>query len=66
VAQAGATQAEVEVEHWVLSDGARAEVGREPTATDDVGVDAAAAGEVGRWGRGGTPSSTSEEHYRME
>jgi hypothetical protein len=39
--------------------GADAEVGGEPTA-------AGAGVEVDRWGRGGTPSGTSEEHYWME
>jgi hypothetical protein len=52
--QAGASQAEVEVEPWVLPVVAGAEVGGVPTA---------AAVEVGRWSRGGTPSGTSEEHY---
>jgi hypothetical protein len=33
------------------------------TAADDV-VDA--ADDAGEWGSGGTPSGTSEEHYRME
>jgi hypothetical protein len=48
----------------VLPAGAGTEVGGEPTAA----VDASAGGgvEVDRWGRGGTPSSTSEEHYWME
>jgi hypothetical protein len=39
--------------------GASTEVGGEPTAA----ADADAGVEVDRWGRGGTPSSTSEEHY---
>jgi hypothetical protein len=51
------TLAVVEVEPWVLPDGASAEVGGEPTAT------AAAADKAGRWGRDGTPSSTLERHY---
>jgi hypothetical protein len=46
----------------VLPAGAGTEVGGEPTAT----VDAAAGAEVDRWGRDGTPSGTSEEHYWME
>jgi hypothetical protein len=44
--------------------GAGAEVGGEPTAVADAS--AAVAVGVGRWSRGGTPSSTSEEHYQME
>jgi hypothetical protein len=63
VAQAGAAQAEVEVEPWVLPAGVGAEVGGEPTAAAGTGVDVAAAGEVGRWSHGGTPSSTSVEHF---
>jgi hypothetical protein len=35
-----------------------------PTAAADEGVDA--GDEVGRWGDGGIPSSTLEEHYLME
>jgi hypothetical protein len=50
----------------VLPAGAGAEVGGEPTATADAGAGAAAAVRVGRCSRGGTPSGTSEEHYRME
>jgi hypothetical protein len=46
--------------------GADAEVGGEPTAAFDAGAGAAVAIEVGRWSRGGTPSGTSEEHYRLE
>jgi hypothetical protein len=42
--------------------GAGAEVGGEPTAT----VDAGAGAGVDRWGRGGTPFGTSEEHYWTE
>jgi hypothetical protein len=38
--------------------------GGEPTIA--AGAGAAATVEVGRWSRGGTPSGTSEEHYRME
>jgi hypothetical protein len=45
----------------VLPAGAGAEVGGEPTAAADA--DAGAGVEVDRWGRGGTPSGTSEEHY---
>jgi hypothetical protein len=48
----------------VLPTGAGAEVGREPTTAADA--DAGVSVEVGRWSRGGTPSGTSEEHYRME
>jgi hypothetical protein len=66
VAQAGATQAEVEVEPWVLLTGAGAEVGGMPTAAADTGVDAATAGEVSRWSHGGTPSDTSGEHFQTE
>ncbi len=66
MAQAGAALAEVEVEPWVLPAGAGAEVGGEPTAAADASVDAAVAGEVGRRSRGGTPSGTLGEHYRME
>jgi hypothetical protein len=50
----------------VLPTDTDAEVGREPTATANADADATAAVEVGRWNRGGTPSGTSEEHYRME
>jgi hypothetical protein len=50
----------------VLPTGTGAEVGREPTAAAEAGVDADVAGEVGRWSRGGTPSATLEEHYQME
>jgi hypothetical protein len=52
----------------VLPVGAGVEVGREPTAMADTGVGAGAtaAVRVGRWIHGGTPFSTSEEHYRME
>jgi hypothetical protein len=66
VAQASTVLAVVEVEPWVLLAGVGIEVGREPTAAADATADAAAAGEAGRWGRDGTPSGTSEEHYRME
>jgi hypothetical protein len=41
--------------------GADTEVGREPTAVADAAVGAGV--KVDRWGRGGTPSGTSEEHY---
>jgi hypothetical protein len=48
----------------VLPVGAGTEVGGEPTAAADA---AAGAGvKVDRWGRCGTPSGTSEEHYWME
>jgi hypothetical protein len=40
--------------------------GGQPTAAADATAGAGAAVEVGRWSRGGTPSGTSEEHYRME
>jgi hypothetical protein len=64
VVQVGASLAEVEIEPLVLPAGADAEVGGEPTAAVDA---AGGAGvEVDRWGRGGTPSGTSEEHYWME
>jgi hypothetical protein len=43
---------------------AGAEVGRKPTAA--AGAGAAAADEAGRWGHGGTPSGTYEEHCRKE
>jgi hypothetical protein len=58
----------VEVEPLVLPAGANAEVGGEPTAVADTGAGAGAAVavRVGRWSCGGTPPSTSEEHYRME
>jgi hypothetical protein len=39
-------------------------VGGEPTAATDADAGAGAAVEVNRWSRGGTPSGTSEEHYR--
>jgi hypothetical protein len=39
-------------------------VGREPTTAVDA--DAGTGVEVDRWSRSGTPSDTSEEHYRME
>jgi hypothetical protein len=64
VVQAGESLAEVEVEPLVLPAGADAEVGGEPTTAADVAADAGV--EVDRWGRGGTPSGTSEEHYWME
>jgi hypothetical protein len=64
VALAGAAQAKVEVEPWVLPAGVGAEVGEEPTAAAIASVDAAR--EVGRWSRGGTPSDTSGEHFRTE
>jgi hypothetical protein len=48
----------------VLTAGAVIMVGGEPTAV--ANTDAGAAIEVGRWSRGGTPSGTLEEHYRME
>jgi hypothetical protein len=66
VVQVGLAQAEVEVEPLVLPAGANAEVGREPTAVADTSAGAAVAVRVGRWSCGGTPPSTSEEHYRME
>jgi hypothetical protein len=44
--------------------GAGAGVGGESTAATDAGADATV--EVGRWSYGGTPSDTSDEHYRME
>jgi hypothetical protein len=50
----------------VLPTGAGAGVCGEPTAAVDADAGATAAVEVGRWSRGGTPSGTSEEHYRME
>jgi hypothetical protein len=45
----------------VLPAGADAEVGGEPTAAVNATVGAGV--EVDRWGRGGTPFGTSEEHY---
>jgi hypothetical protein len=48
----------------VLPAGSNAEMGRESTIVAVVG--AAAAVGLNRWSRGGTPSGTSEEHYRME
>jgi hypothetical protein len=56
----------VMVEPYVLPVGAGTEVGGEPTAAADAGVDASVVGEVGRWSRGGTPSGTSGEHLWME
>jgi hypothetical protein len=52
----------------LLPVGAGAEVGGEPTTAADAGASAGAgpAVGVGRWSCGGTPSGTSEEHYRME
>jgi hypothetical protein len=50
----------------VLPTGAGTEVGGEPTAATDIDAGAGAADEVDRWSRGGTPSGTSGEHYRME
>jgi hypothetical protein len=64
VVQIGISQGEVEVEPYVLPTGAGIEVGGEPTAAADAGASAAVG--VGRWSCGGTPSGTSEEHYRME
>jgi hypothetical protein len=67
VAQAGVAQAEVRVEPSVLPIGAEAEVGGKPTTAADAGADVAAdAGEAGRWGDDGTPSSILGEHYQME
>jgi hypothetical protein len=50
----------------MLSAGAAAEVGGEPTPAADTDAGAAVVVEVGRWSHGGTSSGTSEEHYRME
>jgi hypothetical protein len=50
----------------VLPVGAGVEVHGEPTAAADAAAGAGAVIEVGRWSHGGTPSSTSEEHYWME
>jgi hypothetical protein len=66
VAQAGAAQTEMEVEPYVLPAGVGTELGGEPTAAADAGVDATVAGEVGRWSHGGTPSGNSREHFRIE
>jgi hypothetical protein len=67
VAQAGTTLVVVEVEPWVLPAGAGGEVGGEPTAAADAGVDDVAADdEAGRWGHDGTPSGTLEGHYQMK
>jgi hypothetical protein len=43
---------------------AGAEVGGKPTVA--AGASAATVDEAGRWDRGGTPSSTWEEHCRTE
>jgi hypothetical protein len=56
----------VEEEPWVLPAGAITGVGGEPIVATDAGAGAAAAGKVGRWSHGGTPSSTLGEHFRME
>jgi hypothetical protein len=64
VVQAGASLAEVEVEPLMLPAGVDTKVGGEPTATVDTA--AGARVEVDRWGCGGTPSDTSEEHSWME
>jgi hypothetical protein len=48
----------------VLPVGAGAGVGREPTTAANANTGAAV--EVDRWSRGGTPSGTSGEQYRME
>jgi hypothetical protein len=48
----------------MLPVGADAEAGEEPTTVVDAAAGAGVA--VDRWGRGGTPSGTSEEHYWME
>jgi hypothetical protein len=66
VAHVGTAQAEVEVEPWMLPAGVGAEVSGEPTAADDAGVDAAAAGEAGTWSHGCTPFDTLGEHFRTE
>jgi hypothetical protein len=50
----------------VLPATAGTEGGGEPTTLANASVDAAVTGEVGRWGCGGTPSGTSEEHYQTE
>jgi hypothetical protein len=50
----------------VLPAGVGAEVGGEPTTAANADASAIAVVEVGRWSRGGTPSITLEEHYRME
>jgi hypothetical protein len=50
----------------VLPAGAGADVGGELTAAADADTGAGLVIEVGRWSHGGTPSSTSEEHYWME
>jgi hypothetical protein len=46
--------------------GAGTKGGGEPTTIADANAGAVATVEVGRWGHSGTPSGTSEEHYRME
>jgi hypothetical protein len=44
-----------------------AEVGGKSTTAADAGAaSAGAADEAGRWGRGGTPSGTWEEHCQTE
>jgi hypothetical protein len=57
-------QAVVEVEPYMPTADACAEVGWKPNVAADAG--ATAANEAGRWGRGGTPSGTWEEHCQME
>jgi hypothetical protein len=49
-----------------LPTGAGVEVGGEPTTTGGASASAVVTVRMGRWSRDGTPSGTSEEHYRME
>jgi hypothetical protein len=67
VARAGTTQVVVEVEPWVLTAGAGAEMCEKPTAVPNAGANVATdAGETGRWGCDGTPFGTSVEQYQIE
>jgi hypothetical protein len=61
--QASVEQAVVVVELLVMPNSVNADVGRKPTIAASTGANAA---EAGRWGEDDTPSSTLEEHYRME
>jgi hypothetical protein len=49
-----------------LPAGADAKVDGDPTAAADADASTGATIEVGRWGRGGSPSGTSEEHCQIE
>jgi hypothetical protein len=50
----------------VLPTGVGIEVGGEATVVVDAGVDAAVAGEVGRWSRSGTQFGTLVEQFRTK